>query len=705
MYAAQYTQPGVYGQQPMYQQQTQTGYGAPAGMGMQGGMSDTYPSCRQLAYQPPQFSPQLMPLVPQMQDAHPTIQQHMPQIAMTVAQEVVRHATLPNTNAAFIYLFNTVASQGFSGGDWVRIVEFCAMLTWTFMMERQGASAQNLIQEAAASTVMYKASVMAVGNQLVMNSLDAGTRNDVVNLANEHEVRRQAFAQLLVKYQQQMQMQANPTAAYGGVVGGAMLARQVPQQAPAAVGQAVFAQAPAATLPMQGYGAPAGAPVVQAPAAPAPRKKGPLFDFDSPDLVTDVTEVVPAPAVQQQAPVAVPAATVTQLWDGGVTAAPVQQAPIVTEAEWRPSRVQRYMPLVYKHNSKLFFEAHVLHGAEVTVLALEQSLSEEEMNRSEYAIPGFNKAVHLALEAKHGEKADHKFMNDVDLIAKGIKQSSVREKPEVTTMFAQVGLDIITSTSRTELEDVTSIKNGFAKAEVDRLINGSDKQSLYHVSGSLIEAEIIGPKPMSDMMQAFEKALNYEHLGSLLNTSIDAAVDDIQELVAVRQINDFLTKTFNALMGIGMGLDIRIDSYREDISQVMGTILEFYGEAYEKELRDHWKQFLKTTIGAAELDEVIEVEIKSKEEKQVCGYTTFLQQPSTFTLIDIDSEDLGFGMQTNRLVYEIFPANFPALHRFFEAVADTNPDAINYFMTTDRVVYGMRRSIMADKVIVVWQER
>lgn len=658
------------------------GMGMGMGYGGQGfNQQDSNPSCRQQAAQFTNWENGAIPPYPQMPDIHPSVQAQIPSMAVFMAKQMQNQA---NTNPAFMFLFNTVATANYNSPFWSSAVQFSVMLLWQFMDQRPNASLPNLMLEAAATTVIYKASSLAVTNQIVFNALDQATRQEVQAFSQEHDGLRNAFAQRVAQYAQQVQMQNNPQQVYGGLVGQTMQNRlNQNQQQQVNTGSFYSAPQPASQ----------GSYPISSPPRSTPKPKGksqPLMslDDDIPEPATGMTafrDPIPEGAFANNS-----MGTVTDL---GADATPHQiQEPVgVTEDNWVPTRFQPYRPLICTTHDKLVYEMAAEDDGSAFVFASTQLKTEDEMNREDYNIPVLNRTIGRAMEKRHGD--NNALVADMDLIAKGIRATECRLEPETVAFFKKVGLD--ESNSGIYLGKVHSMNQAIASMREEYLAE-EEKPSIYCTQADLVDNAIVTESPIDDVIEKLRLTTNFSQGANYINTEFDNLADDAEGLIALLQLDQHLTNMFNQELQYGIGLTgWMIDSYRADAVTIIEGIRTHKGRGYAEAFTKKAEEFFKKAIAC--IDKKV-IEIEGREGP--IGYEYTISSKINLIYIGLDSKNLAFELKPGE-ARELLNHNYPGLHAMLHEVSELKNADYGVFLTADGERYAFRRSLLNDTILIV----
>lgn len=713
----------------MYYQQTQMG---------QAIVPDSNPSCQNLLFQPFTFSHQSPPPMINITDQPVEVLKYAPDLAIAIGNVICKNA---NVNAAYRYLFNNLAQAGWNHPEWEPIVRFGLGLLWKFMLSRQGASPQSLIEESANSGVMYKASFYATQAPAVFNNLDQPTRVDVQRLAQEHELLRGEFSQMSASYLDELRRHTNPAAmqqAYGGITGQVMADRIAGvQQATVGVlaSMANAFQQPGGHLPQQPYGllsvgatvtmddvrnkmlqpvahkakrgavldsiedatprAPAAAPAQAA--APAPAAAASPFPIHVP--ATPAPASVPSWAVDAMPrPIDRPT-TVVEMTGGETSIKPVQAA-VLTDQPWAPSPSQLYLPAIDTVATKMQYEViQPDNGGAPIVLGTVVAKTEEEMNRDEYAIPTFDKSLRDALRAQIPGDTAKQVMTDIDLINKAKATLRVREDEKETELLKGFGIELQAPREHATIGEVHSMDEAIYAARRLRLAH-EGTPSIFQVTGKVVNRFLFAGD--NDDAGLIGNANNFAELATQLNELIDARKDSIETLTTLFQLNGYFTNEFNFMLHTLMGLhpDVRIDSFREDYEAMLTGLTDAFGRSYSQAAVNSQVGILAKMMGDIGIAEIFTD--KEGDEGKKVGAELIFTRNMTVTLLASTRHELGFDYPLGE-AFELFDTTYPGLHAFADQLlSDEKTQGEHYLVTADGSVYGLERSIMGHKPVVIY---
>ena len=672
----------MYGQQ--YQQ------GMPVGYAPQQQVPDTNPSCMAMMIQPMTWGQGgAMPAVPPMTDLPQSVSMHGPAVAVALAQSLTSNAP---TSPAIMFLYNVIAINGWRSEDWARMVEFAVMQVWSFSQTRTGAQISSLIQEAANNTVALKSSAFAVNLPPVMAHMQQGQVQEAYRYAQIHDQRRAEFGQMLASYTQQMQAQQNPQAHYGGLVGATLQQRGLIQP-PAAAPVGLYVQSTAPQQQVHAYGQ--SAPVAAMPEVkPEPvKKKGPIYDIfadpkpegkivgDTLGYVTEIGGDLSGVAQEIQEPVAAPSQS------------------------WVPFEHQPYEPAAFTGTNKVSYETVINNTGEIVVFASVVPKTEEEMNTSEYDIPSLNAVIQRAVDARHGGDATKLLCNDMDLIAKGLRQTEVREDLEVVAMFGRAGMND-NGDLNSLVNDVHSLTHAIAQIKQDRILTDVEKKSpVYTLDASIVVNETVaeeGPE-LADAVKGFSDVGTFAQLASLMHQAVDACEGKPQALQALAMIDQEASKAFNYYLQIGLGLTgYGLDSIRSDVVDMIELVKIKKGRGFSDVISGFAKTFATNFFGRVEVERLM-VDGEEGQPQIEKGNYVKIVQPTRISLVDVDSHSLRLDLAPGQ-AKELFESNYPGMHPFFNELADHNyKKGRNYFVTADNVIFGYDKSLHGNTILVIYK--
>lgn len=687
-------------------------------------LQDSQPSCQNLMYQPQQFTYQQMPPLINITDQPPDLLKYAPELTLAVANCINSYA---NQNAAYRFLFNNMAQAGWNHPEWEPIVRFSMGLLWKFMLARQGATPQNLITEAANSAVMYKASFYATQNPVVFNNLDMPTRTDVHQLAQQHEQLRAEFSQMSAAYLEQMRRHTNPAAmqqAYGGLVGNVMaerIAGQHQTQGMLAAMSSAFQPAGGPTIQQQAYGMPGTLGLVQqGPSMDEVRehlltpgvrqaKRGAVLDAFT--NVEDATPREPTPAPTPAAPAN---NTPKPLWamdqadtnpdrpttviamTGGETSIQPVAAPVPADRPWEPSTAQLFQPAVDTATAKLEYELITPdNGGAPIVLAMVVKKTEEEMNREDYAVPSFDHSMRHAVRAQMGADPAIKVMNDIDLINSAKETLRTKEDEASSKVLKDFGIELGEIVDRKQLGVVHSMDQAIYEARRRRMAEET-QPSVFQVIATT-EDRFLFAGDESDAADVAE-ATTFAQLTSVLSRLMDDRKDRPETMTTLFQLDGYFTNEFNFALGqlLGLGPNIYVDSFRTDSEDMIVGLGEAKGRVYSDALVQSQGALIRRAMGSIGLEQLV------NEKDQIVGQELKFTRHLTVTLLAATRHDLGFAYPLVE-PFELFDSTHPSLYRFAEQLLDdpTN-DGEQFLVTADGSVFGILRSIVGHKPIVIY---
>lgn len=653
---------------------------------------DTAPSCMQLMAQPAVFSSTAVPPFQSMPDLPQEIQKYIPSLAVLTGNEIARQAQI---NPAFVYLTNVVISGGYSGQLWQQLVSFATGLFWYNTQTKQGASVESLLSEAAATTIIFKASHLACQNNIVFGKLDPQTQAQVRDFAQQHDRLRAAFDQMVTQYRQQVVMAQNPgmaAQAYGGVVGNSMQHANVPyNQNPYGAATSGIVDPTVRTIDPVGIGG-----MAMLKSLKVPQKRPTIDPYATYDPQPRQT---PAPVVVSQA---APAATVTHISAAGVYTMPVVQTPATKP--WKPVPGQLYKPAYDNGYFKLTYEAHTGANGQPVTVATVQTKDDKEMQESEHQIPTLNKSMRQALAARHNQPPVDLVVSDLDLLVQGIREERTHESPESTEKLRKLGLS-----AAAEIDDLGAgncLSELVCRVRRMRLEVGS-KESVYFAVGSLLE-HIVSQAPVGELIAKLGKATTLPAVINLLNQQVDASANDPDMLAAVAHLGRYITAEVNHVVQVRIGLTaVSIDDVLQDYEALVQGLRADFGAFFADAFVAYQPTLVKSLfaperVGVESIHHVTGGVEGEDESTELVGEACSLEKEIGVTVLSIDSTEFGIEIE-GKEAYEIFPYNFPGLQPFIACLTDRMPDLDRiYIVTLDDKVYGVCRSILGDKPTIIY---
>lgn len=642
---------------------------------------DTHPSMLQLKYGFPDARHPGWP-VPQIDSVPPEVLGSRIHVVQACMDALNRGA---NYNNAFRYFFNTVAMENFAGPVWLGTVTFATLFTWVIISTRPGISYEAAVREASDTALLVKTSEHALGNHQVMSSLDAATQADIANLANEGRNIRAAIDNRIMEYMRstgagyQHPGHAAPPQTQYASTGMANIYSQ-PQQA----------HQPAASVD----------PMTNLRLAAELANTRSVTDVNMNLYGNMLRDNVATQPVQEAQPVqeGYPTATVTHIGPEGYTQTEVEPPRIVTEADWHPTYIAPY-------KSASFGRDHTVDYVEVDGVVMSTVLmkDEDEMNREDLAIPVMNVAMQRALDAHHNTKSADIVVENMDLLAGGIRLVRGGETPAQAAELTELGL------VGSEFVDVGRVHSLNQAISIARAQTVYTQQALYTVEGQLCDVTI--PTSSEIDTKKIKQSSSYSSLATAIH-AIYEANPDVPTVRAAAAVNKHVTGVFNKFVNVRVGIPGFVDSYVDDNNDHLRAINEHYGRRFHEDMVFSYKDFIAGMVIDTEVlelpaeategdDKVTDPKVVTDVPVKKSIYLTRLMTAFTLTLIDMVSTELAVSLTAGE-VRSVFPENYPGLFNFISSIVDTDPNKDHYIVTADDVVYGVAKSIVGDKPYVIY---
>lgn len=650
----------------------------------QGNAQDSAPSCMQLIVQPAQFSSSQIPPCQAMADIPAEIQRYTQTMAVLVGNEIGRQAQV---NPAYTFLFNSVAGGNYNNQLWHQIVGFSTLMLWYNLQNKQGVSIESALSEAAATTVVLKASSLAAVNNLVFGRLQQDVQMHIRDLAQQEERLRNTFISMLNQYKQQFQRQQNPQQ-MGGIVGMAMAQPSLsPNQNPYGQPVANTNSSGLNTNPM-GLG---GVSLLK-PLKATVKKAS--YPYNVEETFVQEKQTEPVKIVKPQ--------TVTQLNNTGTTTVNLDERAVATAESWLPFPGQMYKPAFNSEFMKLTYEIYNSPNGPKRTLAIATIKDENEMNESEHEIPTVARHTRQSFVDSTNSTAGDRVHSDLDLLAKGMSSSRVNETTEQTVQLSKLGLN--SDDSVMDIGEGQSLKELVNVARRLKLTSEGES-NVFFSSGRLCE-HVISSFDFTTLVEDIAKCTNIKETILVLTKAIETHKKDQEMMVVINSFNVYLTEEINYTLQTKMGLtEVYIESACDDFSSLVAGLKDDFGILYQAAFIEYSNELIQSIFGPDHIVvESLTQEIPTHETKyQVeVGIDCCLDRGVGVILLNMTSDEFGINIK-DQGAFEIFDSNFPGLHSVIKGAIEKYANLNRIFMVTvDNKVYGVNRSIMGDNPVVIY---
>lgn len=658
---------------------------------------DTTPSARNILIPFQEFTPMSPPPFNSIVDLPLPIQNALPEIAATTANQISKVAA---TSPVFCFLYNRVMMHGMRNKEWQKILEAVAYHTWYNIKSRKYPSEPAAMQDACKSVIMVYASYQAVQTNEMQYLLTVQQQNEVKELARRWPLFAEQYELLINEARQ------GRAAGHNNMGGGSFSQQQSISSAWARPGERQAVGAGASGLGSIAPSATYLAPGDDVESLMQSQRERSIYDEPEPTFrptrremfvpgVND-REVKPAPAPKMP-PKASFLSHVTEITQGGIRHHDRNTDPIVTVTadRWQPSPYQPYHP-AYRYYEEATYELQRdAHGFERVIAII--SPKETEMDRSQHNFTSIA-SFFTSMSGSHAD-AEVSVQYALSATAKAILSGEVGENSEATELYKKLG---VIENEPIDVPPQTSLRALVAEARAYQIASGSQELTFLVRSG--IGSQVVSYTNHLDIIgdlrgMSLEKAAKYltSLVGQIKETLDQSNMGKLQFVLGIdRAIKRELLNVIRFRMGLGS--DFNFDSFMEDEEGIRTALQSVHGMSHTKAYLGVQSQLLPVMFDEA----VVSVQPIDNGEDVEVGYTTSISPMVTLLLLNISDEQFGLQLPDGA-VCEVFSDTFPGLHEFIKNVVQANPGVLHhYLVTNDDVVYEVNSGMVGfDKHMVL----
>lgn len=373
-----------------------------------------------------------------------------------------------------------------------------------------------------------------------------------------------------------------------------------------------------------------------------------------------------------------------------VRSTPIAQQPEVKkELKWVSSHHQYHQPAYNSETEKLeLYEFQQNGKTYVIAKVVTKGVNEVDRNKHVITTPMMTLTSHIPQGSSTREAA----------FEKSVEKMTHNESPVLNAKP--------TVSSKTLIRNFTE-ELIFDTRVAQKLVSPENDCGVFQMN-SIKATPFVATKDITEVASKLSEMKNFQDIAltmqSILNSDTDQEVKDF-----VFELDLFLTKEVNNVLQNRMSIDLSVDSFVDDISDMSEYLKEKKGESFSIAFDKNQEEFIETYLTPIDdkelVDQMHESLMDSEDDHPVDLSSVFYWHSYTITNVRMHSSELkiGIGPKTSSIITD---QSFPVLRNFckklFNSVSkEDHGYAHHVLITSDNKKYELHRSMFVPDTYLI----